>query len=424
MGAMYEPQNNGPHTLLADTINDSQTSITVADATILPAAPNVLTIGTEEDAELVLVESKTGNILTVQRGFNGTTPKAWDAETWIYRAITAQDIQELQKRAGYIVYDLTADELTAMNTAARAALYADGARVLKVTNGETVVLLTLNAEGATQWAGGETPRNLLDNSDFTNPVNQRGQTSYTETGYTIDRWNAYLPSLVEVNPNYISVVGSASANTWFRQYINSSLLFGKALTLAVKTSDGNIYLATGTYPAENPTSETTVALIDAENFNLYISAQTDKGAAQLKLYKGATVNCEWAALYKGSYTADTLPPYVPKENERDECLRYRLPILDAGYAGLSFYNGVSSTIFIPTPSPMRIKPSLESEANEPGNWAVYAAGSKVVPTAVSVSKWNESGVEIKFTYAENAIAGGNLIIAFLSKTGGALNSEL
>ena len=233
----------------------------------------------------------------------------------------AQKLGGKEPSAYLDVRDLTADELTAMDTAARAALYADGARVLKVTNGETVVLLTLNAEGATQWAGGEIPRNLLDNSDFTNPVNQRWQTSYTAQGYTIDRWNVYSPTSVEVNPNYISVVGSTSANTWFRQYINSSLLFGKTLTLAVKTSDGNIYLATGTYPAENPTSETTVALIDAENFNLYISAQTNKGAAQLKLYKGATVNCEWAALYEGSYTADTLPPYVPKENELAACKR-------------------------------------------------------------------------------------------------------
>lgn len=31
-------------------------------------------------------------------------------------------------------------------------------------------------------------RNLLDNGDFRNPVNQRGQTSYTGNGYGIDRW--------------------------------------------------------------------------------------------------------------------------------------------------------------------------------------------------------------------------------------------
>ena len=31
-------------------------------------------------------------------------------------------------------------------------------------------------------------RNLLDNSDFRNPVNQRGATSYSGSVYTIDRW--------------------------------------------------------------------------------------------------------------------------------------------------------------------------------------------------------------------------------------------
>lgn len=30
--------------------------------------------------------------------------------------------------------------------------------------------------------------NLLDNSDFRNPVNQRGATTVSEGGYFIDRW--------------------------------------------------------------------------------------------------------------------------------------------------------------------------------------------------------------------------------------------
>lgn len=114
MGVMYEPQNNGPHTTLAETINAGQTSITVTDASVLPAAPNVLTIGTDENAELVLMENKTGNILTVQRGFNGTTAKVWDTDMWIFRAITAQDIKELQDRANvaltYEEMDLNASQ--------------------------------------------------------------------------------------------------------------------------------------------------------------------------------------------------------------------------------------------------------------------------------------------------------------------------
>ena len=43
------------------------------------------------------------------------------------------------------------------------------------------------------------PRNLLDNSDFRNPVNQKGQTSYTEVGYTIDRWYKENFSVLTVN---------------------------------------------------------------------------------------------------------------------------------------------------------------------------------------------------------------------------------
>ena len=36
--------------------------------------------------------------------------------------------------------------------------------------------------------GGKSNPNLLDNWDFTKPVNQRNKTSYTGGGYTIDRW--------------------------------------------------------------------------------------------------------------------------------------------------------------------------------------------------------------------------------------------
>lgn len=132
MGTMYKPQNNGPHTELAATINAGQTSITVTNASVLPEAPNVLTIGTEEDAELVEVQSITGNILTVQRGFNGTTAKAWDAGTWIYRGITAQDIEELQERTKKIVKTMTAEEFEALTTAEFAALYASGVRTVLV----------------------------------------------------------------------------------------------------------------------------------------------------------------------------------------------------------------------------------------------------------------------------------------------------
>lgn len=445
MGAMYEPQNNGPHTLLDATINDSQTSITVADATILPAAPNVLTIGTEEDAELVLVESKTGNILTVQRGFNGTTPKAWDAETWIYRAITAQDIQELQKRAGYIVYDLTADELTAMDTAARAALYADGARVLKVTNGETVVLLTLNAEGTTQWAGGEMPRNLLDNSYFAGPivdgvkqglVNQRGQTSYTgKENYTVDRWFIGA-SNTEVTIDESRVTATVTTGTAFPSLVqkvkNASRLAGKTLTFAarvysnttptIRVQRNDIYLsyADGAALVDGVLVTTVVVPDDISDGELSVRAFA-RTVATLDY-----INIYWAALYEGSYTADTLPPYVPKGYgaELAECQRYYY-VFGSTAPHIILGNGYATTttnvrILATTPQCFRVRPSMETV--DVSKLFAYCQGKAITPTGIEI--YERSGNNLTFNVTVSEVTTNYPAFVKLNGTTIALSADL
>ena len=48
--------------------------------------------------------------------------------------------------------------------------------------------------------------NLLDNWYFGNPINQRGQTSYTGSGYTIDRWIRYGGNTL-LNDGYITLLG-------------------------------------------------------------------------------------------------------------------------------------------------------------------------------------------------------------------------
>lgn len=68
--------------------------------------------------------------------------------------------------------------------------------------------------------------NLLDNWYFGKPVNQRGKTSYTATGYTIDRWAASSGSVtVEVGTDSIEV--SVSSGTW--QNINQAIEFPSRL---------------------------------------------------------------------------------------------------------------------------------------------------------------------------------------------------
>lgn len=89
---MYPAVNNSPQTSLAASLSASATSISLLDASVLPTAPNLCTIGTGEDAEVVLYTAKIGNVLNgCTRGFNGTTPKAWSAITPVYRGFTAYD---------------------------------------------------------------------------------------------------------------------------------------------------------------------------------------------------------------------------------------------------------------------------------------------------------------------------------------------
>lgn len=69
MVIIYNAKNNAK-TILSATIDSSVTSITVADASLLPVAPFVVTI---ED-EILEVTAVVGNVLTVVRGHETTTP--------------------------------------------------------------------------------------------------------------------------------------------------------------------------------------------------------------------------------------------------------------------------------------------------------------------------------------------------------------
>ena len=53
------------------------------------------------------------------------------------------------------------------------------------------------------------PHNLLDNSDFRNPVNSRGKNTYSDGGneYTIDRWKTQYDTNISIENGYINIIG-------------------------------------------------------------------------------------------------------------------------------------------------------------------------------------------------------------------------
>lgn len=147
-----------------------------------------------------------------------------------------------------------------------------------------------------------TPRNLLDNSDFRNPVNQRGQQSYTNNAYTIDRWQIWNGSL-SIADGYITVDG---------MYQFLELPLDKVYTFAVCRDDGNITVVSG-----SPSVPVGVA-----NDGMTINITNLAGYAEVVI--SGNKNVVWACLYEGEYTADTLPEYQYKGYavELAECQRY------------------------------------------------------------------------------------------------------
>ena len=183
------------------------------------------------------------------------------------------------------------------------------------------------------------PRNLLDNSDFIHPVNQRGVTSKTNNGYFIDRWVIYSPNeanrVTSIDSNGLTTAGGGAV----RQLVPAELVPKDAgeYTFAVCKSDGII-----NFPGKWKDS----------NGNLVCPISS----------AGTYI---WAALYEGTYIAETLPPYVPKgyAEEYAECRRYykRFTSPNAAIICAGLVTGSTKCIYINPPDnyPMRInKPSF------------------------------------------------------------------
>ena len=212
--------------------------------------------------------------------------------------------------------------------------------------------------------------NLLDNSDFVHPVAQAGVNgAHGATGYAVDRWNRTSGATVSQAADGLKIVSDKTNWTAGIQQRIEAKRFADVMTFAVRgvfpvACRLFVYIGSGTtnfgtaYFQGDAAERTLVlkltkpdGLTGDEVVNVYISPDTES--------TGTAAVVRWAALYEGEYTAETLPPYVPKgyAAELAECLRYYRKIKAdnetfAGYAA----RGVAYA-FIPLQT-MRIKPSL------------------------------------------------------------------
>lgn len=226
--------------------------------------------------------------------------------------------------------------------------------------------------------------NLLDNSDFTNPVNQRGETSMQNTWvYWFDRWVANTErKAAQLTSSGIRLPATNEKNLRILQRVPlARIKKGQSYTIAAYDASGNVFCVSGVFDGEQLTGDASsggkywLSLNKGDNLTYWYCI--------LDAYADITVKC--MALYEGEYTAETLPPYVPKgyAAELAECLRYyrKIKANDETFAGYAA-NGVSYA-FIPLTQSMRIAPTVTG-----GGKFYYTLGSAQGTTTETATAHN------------------------------------
>ena len=180
------------------------------------------------------------------------------------------------------------------------------------------------------------PYNLLDNSDFRNPVNQRGLYVY-EAGfirYRIDRWRAMSRNTVKVpdawgdgdgNSGYGSIIIKNTSTTQtmgFAQYLPDEKVpnAGDMITVACADNYGTVNCGS----AALPTSGYTKAVSTGNAAHISVYAQSKGERIKFSAKQGSTIQINCVAHNGCAYTANTVTEYRPKGDaeERVECIDY------------------------------------------------------------------------------------------------------
>lgn len=233
------------------------------------------------------------------------------------------------------------------------------------------------------------PPNLLDNSWFVNPINQRGIASgatVASWSYGIDRWANYTGSDGTMTFTNEGIRYSFSN---LNQPIPPTVKTGTVVTAAAKWSDGTLLTATGTIT--RGTAWTWFHSSAAGGCQIGVADQGNSNSVHVTIVSGEKT-LVWVALYEGAYDAETLPEYHYKgyAAELAECQRYYIKIATQPVSGWC-YNWGRVTVSVPLPVTMRVASPTVSVTSASRNFYIgstaYAAepiGSTAVSNGISV----------------------------------------
>ena len=201
--------------------------------------------------------------------------------------------------------------------------------------------------------------NLLDNWYFGNPVNQRGQTSYTGAGYGIDRWKIQNDTNLTVGDGFCTLNGA-----WdIRQILENlpkatytaSILFKNSTATALQILFGHKTGGDESVAISHDASGLlagTFSNIDLFNFIISLSGSGSVDIIAVKLELGSQQTL--AHQENGVWVLNEIPDYA---EQLLKCQRYLRPAPLNFIVSNSSGNYYASAI-MQSPYPMRVVPAI------------------------------------------------------------------
>lgn len=168
--------------------------------------------------------------------------------------------------------------------------------------------------------------NLLDNTNFFNPINQRNQTSYSNTDaapkYSIDRWQVLGGTFDVQTRTYTSNSTLGIYGNQFRQYIPlENVSIGDTITVSSVINDTR-HVFTTTIPQYGDSVAGAPFLLETTWGGFKMITREAEHAALLTMVVNVSqsITVDWIKMEFGNFAT----PYVPKGYgaELAECLRY------------------------------------------------------------------------------------------------------
>lgn len=257
--------------------------------------------------------------------------------------------------------------------------------------------------------------NLLINTDFANPVNQRGFLSgdrASNNTFVVDRWevttSASTAPTVEFTEGAVKINAKSGGSTSLRQTVEFPQSYaGRTLTISARykvSSGGSLSLACS-FGGSSPTSRKLLTC-DGEWHTDSLTFIVPSGVVYLRpqvltgsISSDEVVYVKDLKLEHGELAT----PFIPKryDEELRDCMRFYQKFRARGSLILGLGNSDSATVFYPRltlPVPMRVSPTVSFSGEPfayPGSYSSNAI-SKMANGGASGSK-DVSNIEIACT---------------------------